>query len=215
MSTLNTTSYAILGLLSKRDWPSYDITQHYRNSALFSCWPRAESYLYKEQKKLAKEGLIRTTNDGKNERRTVYAITPQGQDFLDEWLADSSTGGQFRYEYESLVKFLFSDMSGDPSQIEYVKNMTKDAINDAQEVIQAMEKRSANANTLDEYNHLNIYVFRFLVDLIELRVHWAKNIQFRLNHTKECTPSAEDAKLEFEKQINRLSCLINRHTPAE
>lgn len=208
MTTLNTTSYAILGLLSKRDWPSYDITQHYRNSALFSCWPRAESYLYKEQKKLAKEGFIRTTNDDIKERRTIYTITPQGRQHLHAWLTDSSTDGQFRYEYESLVKFLFSDVSDDPAQLEYINNITKDAINDAKEVMATFEKSSLKSDTLGEYNCLNIYVFRFLVDLIELRIHWAKNMQFRLDNRKECDSTPEEVKREFEKQLSRLNELI-------
>lgn len=206
MIKLNTTSYAILGLLSKKDWPSYEITQHYRNSALFSCWPRAESYLYKEQKKLLSADLIKPANDRNKERRTIYTITPQGEKLLNDWLADTNTCGQFHYEYESLVKFLFSDFNGDPSQIEYVNNITKDAIKDAKEVIEALKKHQ-NSNP-DEHSALNIYVLRFLVDLVELRIHWAKNIHYRLSHAKDLPSSSEKAKKEFEEQINRLNCLI-------
>ena len=70
------------------------------------------------------------------------------------------------------------------------------------------EKSSIKSNEFDEFNCLNIYVFRFLVDLIELRVNWAKNMQFRLNHSKECNTTPDDAKREFEKQLSRLNHLI-------
>ena len=53
---LTTTSYAILGLLAVRPWSTYELTRQMDRS-LGRFWPRAESKLYEEPKKLAAQGL--------------------------------------------------------------------------------------------------------------------------------------------------------------
>ena len=52
---LTTTSYAILGLLSLRPWTTYELAQQMQR-ALGQFWPRAESKLYEEPKKLVAHG---------------------------------------------------------------------------------------------------------------------------------------------------------------
>ncbi len=55
---LTSTSYAILGLLSLRPWTTYELAQQMQR-ALGQFWPRAESKLYEEPKKLVEHGLGR------------------------------------------------------------------------------------------------------------------------------------------------------------
>ena len=59
-SSLTTTSYAILGLLAVKPWTTYELAQQMRR-ALGQFWPRAESKLYEEPKKLVAHGLARAT----------------------------------------------------------------------------------------------------------------------------------------------------------
>ena len=60
--TLTTTSYAILGLLSVRSWSTYELTQQMDRS-LGRIWPRAQSKLYEEPKKLAAGGYARARQE--------------------------------------------------------------------------------------------------------------------------------------------------------
>ena len=53
---LSTTSYAILGMLAMRPWTAYELTQQLRRSLRY-CWPKAESVLYDEPKRLVRLGL--------------------------------------------------------------------------------------------------------------------------------------------------------------
>ena len=55
-AALTTTSYAILGLLAIKPWTTYELTQQ-MHRALGQFWPRAESKLYEEPKKLVAHGL--------------------------------------------------------------------------------------------------------------------------------------------------------------
>ncbi len=61
---MTTTSYAILGLLAIRPWTTYELTQQMQRS-LSRFWPRAESKLYEEPKKLVAQ-------DWRQRRRTRW-----------------------------------------------------------------------------------------------------------------------------------------------
>ena len=56
-SALTTTSYAILGLLAIKPWSTYELAQQMDRS-LGRIWPRAQSKLYEEPKKLVARGLV-------------------------------------------------------------------------------------------------------------------------------------------------------------
>ena len=106
-SELTTTSYAILGLLASRSWTTYELARQ-MGRALGFFWPRAESGLYEEPKKLVAHGLARATSEmvGKR-RRTVYTITPAGRRALQAWLPTASEGPVL--EFEALVKVFFAE----------------------------------------------------------------------------------------------------------
>ena len=88
--SLTTTSYAILGLLAIKPWSTYELTQQMDRS-LGRIWPRAESKLYEEPKKLVSHGLARSERRYRGKRAsTVYEITPAGRRALADWVR--STG---------------------------------------------------------------------------------------------------------------------------
>lgn len=104
---LTTTSYAILGLLALRPWTTYELAQQMRR-ALGQFWPRAESKIYDEPKKLVAHGYATAATEhvGKR-RRTVYAITDAGRDALSAWMPGPSSGPVI--EYEGLVRIFFAE----------------------------------------------------------------------------------------------------------
>jgi len=104
---LTTTSYAILGLLSVRSWTSYELAEQMKR-ALGLFWPRAESGIYREPKKLAEHGLARSTTEYVGERaRTRYTITAKGRRALADWVPTSGAGPVV--EFEQLVKVFFAE----------------------------------------------------------------------------------------------------------
>src|ERR1043165_5639122 len=91
-SELTTTSYAILGLLAIKPWTTYELAQQ-MGRALGQFWPRAESMLYEEPKKLVAHGLVRASAESVGKRpRTVYTITPKGRRALRAWVPEPGTG---------------------------------------------------------------------------------------------------------------------------
>lgn len=105
--SLTTTSYAILGLLAVKPWTTYELAQQMRR-ALGQFWPRAESKLYEEPKKLVAEGLARAVKEATGKRpRTVYSITAKGRRALAEWVPQPGAGPVL--EFEGLVKLFYAE----------------------------------------------------------------------------------------------------------
>ena len=75
---------AVLALLGIDRWTPYELVQHMKRSTIHYIWPRAESKMYEELKRLAAAGYARATADRKDPRRTRYAITPAGRRQLDQ-----------------------------------------------------------------------------------------------------------------------------------
>jgi DNA-binding PadR family transcriptional regulator len=104
---LTTTSYAILGLLAVKPWTTYELAQQMRR-ALGQFWPRAESKLYEEPKKLVAHGLATATKESTGRRpRTVYSITAQGRRAMAEWVPQPGAGPVL--EFEGLVKLFYAE----------------------------------------------------------------------------------------------------------
>jgi len=104
---LTTTSYAILGLLAIRPWSTYELAKQMDRS-LGRVWPRAQSKIYEEPKRLVARGLARASTEHVGRRtRTVYAITAKGRRALAAWLREPGDGPVL--EFEGLLKVFFSE----------------------------------------------------------------------------------------------------------
>jgi PadR family transcriptional regulator, regulatory protein AphA len=111
-NALSTTSYAVLGLLSLRSWTGYELTQQARRS-LAHCWPKEDSVLYEEPRRLAAMGLAQTQKEqGRGRGRNRYSITEAGRQALREWLA--TPGAPPHLELEPLLRLTFADQGDLP-----------------------------------------------------------------------------------------------------
>jgi PadR family transcriptional regulator, regulatory protein AphA len=104
---LTTTSYAILGLLAIKPWTTYELAQQMQR-ALGQFWPRAESKLYEEPKKLVTHGLARASSEMVGKRpRTIYTITAKGRRAMAAWVPAPGAGPSL--EFEQLIKVFFAE----------------------------------------------------------------------------------------------------------
>jgi PadR family transcriptional regulator, regulatory protein AphA len=111
---LTTTSYALLGLLAIQPWTAYELTQQMRRS-LHYVWPKSESLLYTEPKKLVEAGLARVTHQRRGDRtRARYRITAAGRRALEAWLDTEPAAPLF--ELEAMLRVAFADQGG-PEQL--------------------------------------------------------------------------------------------------
>jgi len=90
-----------------KPWTTYELAQQMRR-ALGQFWPRAESKLYEEPKKLVAHGLARASSEMVGKRpRTVYSITPKGRRALEAWVPTPGAGPVL--EFEQLIKVFFAE----------------------------------------------------------------------------------------------------------
>ena len=109
MESLTTTSYAVLALLAVEPMTTYQLAKQMERT-MRHLWPRAESVIYEEPKKLVATGLATAaaTHTGRR-RSTTYAVTEAGRLALKEWLA--IPGAPPTLEFEALLKVAFADQA--------------------------------------------------------------------------------------------------------
>lgn len=105
--TMTPTTYAVLGLLAIHPQSTYELTQQMHRS-LGRFWPRAESKLYEEPKKLVRLGFAESAVELVGKRsRTVYSITDEGRAALSTWVREPGAGPVL--EFEQLLKLSFAE----------------------------------------------------------------------------------------------------------
>ena len=105
---LTPTSYAILGLLAIKPWTTYELTRQ-MDRAVGQFWPRAESRLYEEPKKLVAHGLATAALEHVGKRpRTVYSITPEGRERLAVWVSQPAQSPP-ELHIEAMIKVFFAE----------------------------------------------------------------------------------------------------------
>src|SRR3954454_17849169 len=90
---LSATSAALLGQLAWREQSTYELVKAMGGNVRFF-WPRAESHVYREVKRLTAEGLATASRGATGRRpRTTYRITQEGRAALADWLGQPPGGG--------------------------------------------------------------------------------------------------------------------------
>ena len=169
---MTTTSYAILGLLAVKPWTTHELVQQVDRS-LRRIWPRAQSKLYEEPKKLVAHGYARATDDPVGRRRrTRYTITADGRRALAGWLQEPGDGPIL--EFEQLLKISFAD-SGSKADIVTNLDATRAWVVEQNEENLAtarayLEDRSA----FPERAALNQLAGRFLTDFYVTVARWVE-----------------------------------------
>src|SRR6266542_3013607 len=124
--SLTTTSYGVLSVLALREHSTYELTRQMRLS-LHYLWPRAESNVYAEPKRLVAAGLAEAREEWNGgRRRTVYSITEAGRTALADWLASPSS--RQRYESEALLKVLFAENGTKDDLLATIRGIRNDAL---------------------------------------------------------------------------------------
>jgi DNA-binding PadR family transcriptional regulator len=105
---LSPTAYVILGMVSREPRSGYEIKAAVDGSTRFF-WAASYGQIYPELKRLSEAGLVEGVDSPRGERkRTVYAITADGEAELREWLRRPPETAEMREE--GLLKLFFSEL---------------------------------------------------------------------------------------------------------
>ena len=168
---LTTTSYAMLGLLAIRPWSTYELAKQMRRNLHFF-WPRAESNLYAEPKRLISGGWAQAhSRPVGRRRRTVYSITARGRRALELWLRQPAAPS--RLEAEPLVKFAFADSSSKQHVLENLRRFRDDAETRQHELRAIFTEYLREADPFPDRVHINVVAYRLLWDHAQADADWA------------------------------------------
>ncbi len=168
---LTTTSYVILGHLALRSWSTYELAQQMKRSTRHY-WPRAESKIYEEPKKLVAHGLATATREYTGRRRrTVYAITDQGREALRRWLDDPSE--MPLVEFEGAVKVLFGEQGTKEQLLATLRSIRERADRTREEHSTLAHDLAENGGPFPDRLHVNSLVFKFMWEQTETVIRWA------------------------------------------
>jgi PadR family transcriptional regulator, regulatory protein AphA len=168
---LTTTSYVILGHLALRDWSTYELAQQMKRSTRHY-WPRAESKIYEEPKKLVAHGLATVTREYTGRRpRSVYAITEEGREALRRWLDEPSQPPLV--EFEGVVKVLFAEQGSKEQLLTTLRSIREQAQQTRDEHVALAADLAQTGGPFPDRLHVNELVFKFMWEQTETVIRWA------------------------------------------
>jgi DNA-binding PadR family transcriptional regulator len=171
LPTLTTTSYVILGHLALRSWSTYELAQQMKRSTRHY-WPRTESKIYEEPKKLVAHGLATATREYTGRRpRTVYAITGKGRKALRRWLDEP--GQAPLVEFDGAVKVLFAEQGTKEQLLATLRSIREQAERTRQEHATLADDLAQTGGPFPDRLHVNSLVFKFMWEQTETIIRWA------------------------------------------
>lgn len=188
---LTTTSYAVLSQLALRPWPTYELARQ-RVRYFRYVWPRAESAIYREVKRLAAMGLISGRREHTGRRaRTVYSITEDGRTVLREWL--STTVSPFAMDFEAMIRVFIAPLGTKEQLVATLEQVRADA----QEMLrfggEVKQEFVEGRNPLQDQAHIRALAVDFFISLLHTVNGWAERTLAEIEGWEDLTP---EGKLE-------------------
>jgi PadR family transcriptional regulator, regulatory protein AphA len=198
--TLTTTSYAVLAQLAVHPWSTYELAQQ-RVRYFRYVWPRAESAIYREVKRLAAMRLAAAKREYVGKRpRTVYSITDAGRQVLRAWLATPVS--PFAMDFEAMIRLFIAPL-GTKQQLVATLEQVRD---DAQEMLAfsgavKQEFLDGRAVTQDQV-YLRAHAVDFFVSLLTTVDSWAERTLTEIEGWKDLSPDGKnDRGLQIFAQL--------------
>jgi PadR family transcriptional regulator, regulatory protein AphA len=192
MERLTTTSYAVLAQVAVHSWSTYELAQQ-RVRYFRYVWPRAESAIYREVKRLSSMGLLDGKKDYVGKRaRTVYSITDKGREALREWLPTPVS--PFAMDFEAMIR-LFVAPLGTKEQIVTTLSQVRD---DARQMLRfggevKQEFLEGIAVTQDQV-YIRALAVDFFISLINTVHEWAERTLEEIESWDDLSPDGKNER---------------------
>lgn len=204
---LTPTSYVLLGLLARKPQSAYQLNARMQNSLIRVYWPRVESHVYSEPKKLLRHKMVSEEKGKHNGRnRTVYTITTEGTRALQSWLSDDADL-DLRMQAEFMLKLLLADsgtVADVHSTLEKSLNRSHEDLLEAIEGIKAILAAEEYAIDGAPYNGI---VINLMADILIARYRWGNFALETAQGIDDDLPSEEKVKISRRAYADALEKL--------
>lgn len=169
---LSSTAYVILGMVSREPRSGYEIKSVVDNTTRFF-WAASYGQIYPELKRLSEAGLVKGIDASRGDRkRTVYAITADGEAELKDWLRKPPETAEMREE--GLLKLFFAGVLKPAEAVETLRSMQRMRL-DLVARLRAMEPEKAELK--DPYP---LMVLRAGIEFNEWFADWCERMEAQL-----------------------------------
>jgi DNA-binding PadR family transcriptional regulator len=194
---LTTTSYAVLAQVAVRPWSTYELAQQ-RVRYFRYVWPRAESAIYREAKRLASWGLIegRKEYTGKRER-TVYSITSRGKEALREWLGTPVS--PFSMDFEAILRIFVLPLGTKDEITGTLRQVRADARAMLQFGGEVKQEFLDGINVTQDQVYIRALAVDFFISLLNTVNDWVERTLDEVQAWDDLGPSPEKNERALEK----------------
>ncbi|NGZ75252.1 PadR family transcriptional regulator [Saccharibacillus alkalitolerans] len=180
MKRINTTHFAILGLLRIKPMSAYELVKFSKESiGLF--WNESYGHIHKSIKQLETEGDVEVVEEAATGRRKiVYGVTGQGRERLDSWLVRPPEESVIRNEL--LMKVFVADESRIPQIVAFVEEELR-ASEEMTAVLAGI--RSGIPAGHDRQTQLWLLTLDYGERYVRMTTEWCRHALDTLNHPNE------------------------------
>jgi len=197
---LTTTSYAVLAQLALRPWSTYELARQ-RIRYFRYVWPRAESAIYREVKRLAAMGLITVNREYVGKRpRTVYSITEGGRQVLRAWL--DTPVSPFAMDFEAMIRLFIAPLGTKEQIISALEQVRSDA-GEMLRFSGAVKQEFLDGRAaLQDQVYIRALAVDFFVSLLRTVDSWAERTLAEIEGWKDLSSDGKnDRGLEIFEQL--------------
>jgi len=186
---LTTTSYAVLAQVAVRPWSSYELAQQ-RVRYFRYVWPRAESAIYREVKRLSSMGLLEGRKEYTGQRpRTVYSITEDGTAVLREWLGTPVS--PFSMDFEAMLRVFIAPLGTKDEIIATLTQVRADAQDMLQFSGEVKQEFLDGINVTQDQVYIRALAVDFFISLLNTVEAWAERSLAEIETWDDLMPSEE------------------------
>jgi DNA-binding PadR family transcriptional regulator len=198
---LTTTSYAVLAQVAVRPWSTYELAQQ-RVRYFRYVWPRAESAIYREVKRLSALGLVRRKKAYTGKRvRTIYSITARGKKALRQWLGTPIS--PFSMDCEAILRLFVAPLGTKEQIVSTLEQVREDAQGMLRFGGQVKQEFIDGINVTQEQVYIRALAVDFFISLLNMVDAWAERTLDVVAAWNDVAPTAEknERGMEIIRQL--------------
>lgn len=194
---LTTTSYAVLAQVAVRPWSAYELAEQ-RVRYFRYVWPRAESAIYREVKRLAGMGLLASEKEYTGKRsRTIYSITDDGKDVLRGWLGTPIS--PFSVEFEAMLRLFIAPLGTKDDILGTLKQVRVDTQEMLRFCGEVKQEFLDGINVTQDQVYLRALAVDYFISLLLTVEAWSERSIAEIETWDDLLPSEEKNARGLEK----------------